>query len=58
MRWKRTAVALLVAGVTLSGCAGTNTDVTRGETNCDSGQNDSHDQNCSQTGTPSPAQDT
>jgi len=59
MRLKRTLAAFLIACATmLTGCAGTNTDVQRGETNCDSGQNDSHDQNCTQTGTPSPANNT
>jgi hypothetical protein len=59
MRLKKSAVAVLIAAsTTLMGCAGTNTDVTRGETNCDSGSNNSQDQNCTQTGTPSPAEDT
>jgi hypothetical protein len=58
MRLKRTAASLLVAGALLSGCAGTNTDVERGETNCDSGGNNSQDQNCTQTGTPTPADNT
>jgi len=58
MRLTRTAAALLVAGAVLSGCAGSNTDVERGETNCDSGSNNSQDQNCTQTGTPSPAENT
>ena len=58
MRLTRTAASLLVAGALLSGCAGTNTDVERGETNCDSGSNNSQDQNCAQTGTPTPADNT
>jgi len=58
MRLKKTAVAVLIAASTaLTGCAGTNTDVTRGETNCDGGQN-SQDENCAQTGTPTPADNT
>jgi hypothetical protein len=56
MRLKKTAAAVLLAAA-LTGCAGTNTDVTRGETNCDGGQN-SQDENCAQTGTPSPAENT
>ena len=59
MRLKRTIVALAIAGSTvLTGCAGTNTDVTRGETDCDGGQNNSHDEHCGQTGTPDPADNT
>ncbi|WP_222262077.1 hypothetical protein [Modestobacter marinus] len=58
MRLTKTAAALLIAAsATLTGCAGTNTDVTRGETNCDGGQS-SQDENCAQTGTPSPAENT
>ncbi len=59
MRLKTTLAAVLIAGTTvLTGCAGTNTDVTRGETNCDSGNNNTHDENCTQTGTPDPAENT
>jgi hypothetical protein len=59
MRLKRTLAAFLIAGTTvLTGCAGANTDVTRGETDCDSGNNNSHDENCTQTGTPTPADNT
>jgi predicted small secreted protein len=59
MQLKRTLVALAIAGSTvLTGCAGTNTDVTRGETNCDSGNNNTHDENCNETGTPTPANNT
>ena len=59
MRLKRTLAALVIAGTTvLTGCAGTNTDVQRGETNCDSGNNNTHDENCDQTGTPTPADNT
>jgi hypothetical protein len=41
----------------LTGCAGTNTNLERGETDCDAGQN-SHDQNCTESGTPTPADNT
>jgi hypothetical protein len=59
MRMKRTFAALAIAGTTvLTGCAGSNTDVTRGETNCDGGNGNSHDEHCTQTGTPNPADDT
>ena len=59
MRLKRTLAAFLIAGTTvLTGCAGTNTDVTRGETDCDSGNNNSHDENCTPSGTPTPADNT
>jgi predicted small secreted protein len=59
MRLKRTLVALAIAGSTvLTGCAGSNTDLTRGETNCDAGNNsNSQDQNCN-PGTPTPANNT
>jgi predicted small secreted protein len=60
MRLKRTLVALAIAGSTvLTGCAGSNTDLTRGETNCDqdNGSQDSHDNGCA-TGTPTPANNT
>ena len=59
MRLKRTLAAVVIAGsAVLTGCAGTNTDVTRGETNCDGGTNNSQDENCTQTGTPTPADNT
>ena len=64
MRLKRTLVALAIAGSTaltgtaMTGCAGSNTDVTRGETDCDGGNNNTHDENCGQTGTPDPADNT
>jgi hypothetical protein len=59
MRLNRTLAALVIAGTTvLTGCAGSNVDVQRGETDCDSGNNNSHDENCAQTGTPDPAEDT
>jgi hypothetical protein len=59
MRLKRTLAALAIAGTTvLTGCAGSNTDVERGETNCDAGTNDTHDENCTETGTPTPADNT
>ncbi len=64
MRLKRTLVVLAIAGSTaltggtLTGCAGENTDITRGETDCDGGNNNTHDENCGQTGTPSPAENT
>jgi predicted small secreted protein len=58
MRLKNTAVAVLIAASTaLTGCAGSNTDVERGETNCDGGQS-SQDENCAQTSTPTPADNT
>ena len=51
MRLKTTLVALAIAGSTaltggLTGCAGTNTDIGRGETDCDGGNNNTHDENC------------
>ncbi|WP_222192839.1 hypothetical protein [Modestobacter italicus] len=56
MRLKRTLVALLIAGsAALTGCGGDNTDLQRGETDCDGGNNNSHDENCEQTGTPDAA---
>jgi hypothetical protein len=59
MRLKNTAVAVLIAASTaLTGCAGSNTDVERGETNCDGGDTNSQDQNCAETGTPTPADNT
>jgi hypothetical protein len=59
MRLKTTLAALVIASTAvLTGCAGSNTDVTRGETDCDSGGGNSHDQNCTQTGTPNPADNT
>ena len=59
MQLKRTLAALMIAGTTvLTGCAGTNTDVTRGETDCDSGNDNSHDEQCTQTGTPNPSDNT
>ena len=42
----------------LTGCAGDNTDVQRGETNCDAGSDNSHDEDCTQTGTPNPSENT
>jgi hypothetical protein len=59
MRLKKTAVAVLIAASTaLTGCAGSNTDVTRGETNCDGGEGNAQDENCAETGTPTPADNT
>jgi hypothetical protein len=59
MQLKRTLAALMIAGTAvLTGCAGSNTDVTRGETDCDGGSSNSHDENCDQTGTPDPADNT
>ncbi len=59
MRLKQTAVAVLIAAsAALTGCAGTNTDLERGETNCDGGQGNAQDENCAQTGTPTPAENT
>jgi hypothetical protein len=47
MRLKRTLVALAIAGSTaLTGCGGTNTDLQRGETDCDGGDTNSQDENC------------
>jgi hypothetical protein len=59
MRLKRTLVALAIAGTTvLTGCGGSNTDLTRGETNCDAGNNsNSQDANCN-PGTSTPANNT
>ena len=59
MHIKRTLVALAIAGSTvLTGCGGSNTDLQRGETNCDAGNNsNSQDQNCN-PGTPTPANNT
>ncbi|MBB3677033.1 hypothetical protein [Modestobacter versicolor] len=61
MRLKTTLAALAIAGTTaLTGCAGSNTDLQRGETNCDGGDTNSQDQNCSQDGgsSPDPAENT
>jgi len=59
MRPKRTLAAVMIASaVVLTGCAGTNTDVQRGETNCDKGSDNSHDEQCAQTGTPNPSDNT
>ena len=59
MQLKRTVAAVMIAGTAvLTGCAGTNTDVQRGETNCDAGSDNSHDENCDQTGTPNPSDNT
>ena len=50
---------MMIAGTAaLTGCAGENTDLERGETNCDAGSGNSHDENCSQTDTPSPSDNT
>ncbi|MGY1856551.1 hypothetical protein [Modestobacter sp. SYSU DS0290] len=55
MRLKNTLVALLIAGTTvLTGCGGDNIDVNRGETDCDAGSGNTHDENCETTGTPDP----
>ena len=59
MQLNRTLAALMIAGsAVLTGCAGTNTDVTRGETDCDGGDTNTHDENCTQTGSPNPADNT
>jgi hypothetical protein len=59
MRLKKTAVAVLIAAsTTLTGCAGSNTDVERGETNCDGGEGNAQDENCAETSTPTPAENT
>ena len=64
MRLNRTLVALAIAASTalttgaLTGCAGANTDVTRGETDCDGGSGNSHDENCDVTESPEPADNT
>ena len=59
MRLKTTLAALMIAGTTvLTGCAGSNVDLQRGETDCDGGTTNTHDENCEQTGTPDPAEDT
>jgi len=58
MHLKRTLAAVMIAGAAaLTGCAGENTDLERGETNCDGGTN-SQDEDCAETGTPSPAENT
>jgi hypothetical protein len=58
MHLTRTLVAVVIAGTTaLTGCGGENTDLERGETNCDGGSN-SQDEDCAETGTPSPAENT
>ena len=59
MRLTRTLVALAIAGSTvLTGCGGSNNDLTRGETDCDAGSSsNSQDENCTE-GTPTPADNT
>ena len=59
MRLKKTLVALAIAGSTaltggLTGCGGDNTDLQRGETDCDAGQS-THDENCEKDSMPAPA---
>lgn len=54
MDLKRPLVVLAVAG-SLVACGGDNTDLQRGETNCDSsgqGAANSHDATCAETGSP------
>ena len=57
-------MALAIAGSTaltgtaLTGCGGSNTDITRGETDCDGGNNNSHDENCTESTPPDPAENT
>ena len=59
MRLKKTLVALaVVASTALTGCGGSNLDVDRGETDCDGGNNNTHDENCQEGGTPTPANNT
>ena len=59
MRLTRTLVALAIAGSTvLTGCGGSNTDLKRGETNCDSGDTNTHDENCTSGSSPTPANNT
>jgi hypothetical protein len=59
MHLKKTLAAVMIAGTAvLTGCGGTNTDVDRGETNCDGGDTNSQDQNCAETSTPDPAENT
>ena len=54
MRLKTTLVALAIAGSTaLTGCGGDNTDLQRGETDCDAGQS-THDENCEKESLPAP----
>jgi hypothetical protein len=51
MRLKTTLAALAIAtGTVLTGCGGDNTDLDRGETNCDGGDTNSQDQDCEQEG--------
>ena len=59
MHLKRTLAAVMIAGTAaLTGCAGTNPDLERGETNCDGGTN-SQDADCTESGgTQSPAENT
>jgi len=59
MRLKKAlAVLALVASTALTGCAGSNTDLKRGETNCDSGDTNTHDENCTSGSSPTPANNT
>ena len=59
MRLKTTLVALGIAGSTaLTGCGGSNTDLERGETNCDGGDTNSQDSNCQEDQAPDPAENT
>jgi hypothetical protein len=59
MRWKKTLVVLALVGSTaLTGCAGSNTDLKRGETNCDSDGTNSHDAKCTSNPTSTPANNT
>jgi hypothetical protein len=59
MRLKKTLVVLALVGSTaLTGCAGSNTDLKRGETNCDSDGTNSHDKACTPDSTPTPANNT
>ena len=59
MRLKRTLVALAIAGsAALTGCGGTNTDIGRGETDCDGGNTNTHDENCPENEPIDPADNT
>ena len=59
MRLKRTLVALAIVGSTaLTGCGGSNNDLTRGETNCDDDNGGQNSQDTCGPGTPTPADNT
>ena len=59
MHLKRTLAVLAIAGTTvLTGCSGDNTDLDRGEHDCQSSNLDSAGDTCAPSGTPDPAGNT